>query len=813
MDPSITQYVATSEDLAYEYELQSNIENMVVWKRYLDHRKSVGSETALAWVYERCCYQFPSSREMWMEYMQWRTALLSTANAVVYLEEFEKCNKLFEKAMYLCHPDPNLWELYLRHCIRQLNMSLIRRVLNQALRCVALESHIRVWSPVIEFIETTLQDLESGESEPELDAIIEESFSSVSQTSNSITPDIWSSHLLSRYIKITDELEHVLYLVGLTRDYHIIADLYCQFIIGKMSFKPVDQPLFQFYDLYLEAIENIGEHQQYLQAIAQCMEMFPDQSSKFVTKLSKYYLRRADFTMARSVLQDALSSTTTSRAFSEVYDFLIKLLESFVSACIHEAQATEDLNKQKRLDADLSYNIDLLEHLMETHSMLINDLKLRQDINDVSTWTERISMCSSPEEKLEVYTDAILKIDPLKVSQPGALGRLWCGYAQLYNDTNQIISAREAFDRGLRVPYKFLQDIEIIWQKWAEMEVNCGRVPDAVKLLEAALSLPRFPEMVLEKYNSGKGSVPAKAITFTSTKLWSFYIDLLEASSDIAKTLEAYEKLIALKLATPLHFLNYAQFLQGQQNWNGSFKIYERAITIFPAETSFELWSFYLKDSLEQSRPTETIRELFEQALSLAQNGIDCAPFFIQYSDFEHSQGLDKRSVGILTRGCMEIKDEASKVKLWALCLDRCKEYLGLESARSLYEKCIQTLPNSKVIAFVLGFAQIEESLSNIERARAVMNYGAHLLHPAANVSLWDFWSDFELRHGDKTSYKEMLRMKRELNDTMKISTEEVSKQTGNIQFVSSTVGVKNDSSHDKDFLNTSNPEEISLDI
>ncbi|SCU95119.1 LADA_0G13608g1_1 [Lachancea dasiensis] len=819
MYSSIAQYVSGKEELAFEYELQYNGDNVEVWKRYIDYHKSSGNHSALSWVYERCCYQFPDSKEMWTEYLQWRLTLLEGVNPVVYAEEFDKCTRLFEKALYLCHREVHLWEMYLQHCLVQKNLSLIRKVLDHSLRCAALESHLRLWSPVIAFIESLLFEKEAEiDYDDELDLIIQQSFPNHQDPGKAepVLPDIWASRLLGRYMEIAEDQEHVLFLLSLTKDYPTIVKIFGDHIVAQNAFKPTNHSLFYFYKGYLEALEKTGSQRQYLKAMEVCLDNFPEQRSHLVITLSKYYLKNKEFAQARSVLQECLSSTMTSEAFGEIYDFLVKILELYVSNCIQEAQDATDPDKRSALDPVITYNIGLLEYLMEAHSSLMNDLKLRQNINNVATWLERVSLYASSSEKLDVYTEAILKIDPALVSQSGDLGKLWCGLAQLYSDSNEVDSAKETLDRGTRVPFKFMQDLEMIWLKWAEFELEQSGLADAITILETALTIPSSPDLLIERYHSGEGNIPAKAIIFTSPQLWSLYLDLLEASSNIEKVTGAYEQLIVLKLATPLQFLNYVKFLQAQERWEDSFRVYERAVSTFPPETTLDLWSFYLNDSLVSNRQVETIRDLFESSLRLAREGVDCSSFFIQYSEFEQKQGFFKRAVDILARGCSEVADESSNLKLWGLCLERCKTLLGLESSRPLYEKCIRSVPNSKAMSFILEFAKMEEVIPDIARARTVFKFGAQLVHPDANRGLWDSWNDFELKHGDKESYKEMLRTKRQLMDTMKTSTEEISKQKGNIEFVSSKHNGKGAGQGTSSLelpQSTDNPEEISLDI
>lgn len=103
-----------------------------------------------------------------------------------------------------------------------------------------------------------------------------------------------------------------------------------------------------------------------------------------------------------------------------------------------------------------------------------------------------------------------------------------------------------------------------------------------------------------------------------------------------------------------------------------------------------------------------------------------------------------------------------------------------------------------------MKFTKLEMSLSDYTRARELLQYGAQLLPPIKNEELWGLWEQFELEHGDKSYYKEMLLLKQKLEKDMKVDTEEVSKGQGNVQFVASSV--KNQEAK-------TNPDEIEIDI
>jgi len=64
--------------------------------------------------------------------------------------------------------------------------------------------------------------------------------------------------------------------------------------------------------------------------------------------------------------------------------------------------------------------------------------------------------------------------------------------------------------------------------------------------------------------------------------------------------------------------LNYAEFLQANNYYEESFKVYERAVAaMFGWPHCYELWVTYLEKVIEKyaDKKCERIREMFEQVL------------------------------------------------------------------------------------------------------------------------------------------------------------------------------------------------------
>ena len=57
--------------------------------------------------------------------------------------------------------------------------------------------------------------------------------------------------------------------------------------------------------------------------------------------------------------------------------------------------------------------------------------------------------------------------------------------------------------------------------------------------------------------------------------------------------------------------------------------------------------------------------------------------------------------------------------------------------------------------------ADLETGLGEVERARALYVYAAGFSDPGAHPEFWRRWSEFEVAHGDESTFREMLRLKR----------------------------------------------------
>lgn len=58
-------------------------------------------------------------------------------------------------------------------------------------------------------------------------------------------------------------------------------------------------------------------------------------------------------------------------------------------------------------------------------------------------------------------------------------------------------------------------------------------------------------------------------------------------------------------------------------------------------------------------------------------------------------------------------------------------------------------------------YANLERNLGEIDRARAIYVNASSLCNPAIGKAFWDEWNQFEIKHGNEDTFREMRRIKR----------------------------------------------------
>ena len=63
-----------------------------------------------------------------------------------------------------------------------------------------------------------------------------------------------------------------------------------------------------------------------------------------------------------------------------------------------------------------------------------------------------------------------------------------------------------------------------------------------------------------------------------------------------------------------------------------------------------------------------------------------------------------------------------------------------------------------------LKYAELEKSLGEIDRARAIFVFASQFSDPRSDGDFWQEWNNFEVQHGNEDTFREMLRIKRSVS-------------------------------------------------
>ena len=832
----ISIYIKDDEDIAFEYELQKSPEQLQTWEHYLDrwqeqNKNGLRSEDCILWLFRRYVNQFINNVDVWLVFIDWviENSIYKKYNDIptIYEESIRNCGSKSEK---LCLK-------YLKYAIETRDLTLIRESFDLGLEFTSKHSHYKLWEQLLLFIKNVLiptTEAIDKDEKPQIeqfgeiiDKIFEDSNQIENAKDNCKNADIWISIFLERYLLVcpNDEVLDNLIILGGTHDYKRIKEGFDKYLFQNQDYtiiakiKDLPYSLNIIYPHSLCELNNKSECQRFISTLKQ-LYSFNHTNIDLIT--AKYLMINEDFDTLEVHLDVLLKDTMNIEDFSRVSKFHYDFEVCIIDQCFSQINKKVIQNSKYNFEEVMKTHLKKLQMLTRDHAIKLNDLYLRKSPNNVGMWLRRIDLFTTLKEKIGVYVQGILQIDPLHVREPGTFGRLWCNYAQLYWDQNDFNSAREIFERALKVPFPYLKDLELIWLYWVENELKLGDKQKVYLLLEQALKIPKNPMAVLEQYENSYNKIPTRMVVFHSLKLWNLYVDLLESeiigtpgkiSEEYKKTVQIYENMIQLKLITPLLFVSYARLIEKYEDQVKSFQVYNRAISSFPPEIKYDIWLLYLNEAVVSNLSVEQVRDLFEESLSqLVPNQIDCISVYLLNNKYEEQQtGVTQATISKLVRSAKELSGKyvESKLQLWDLALERTKSHFGLEMARPLYEECITTIPREKSTEYVTSFAHLEVALGEVIRAREILQYGAKLLPPIRNNHLWKYWEEFEISNGDKEKYKDMLKYKKKLEEEMKIDTEKVSQESTNIEFVASKATIHASRTN----VDVSNPEEINLDL
>ncbi|KAK9455682.1 hypothetical protein V1511DRAFT_487620 [Dipodascopsis uninucleata] len=724
-------YLISDADIPYEQDVLRNPYSTAPWLRYLEH-KYESSIHERVFIYERACRDLGRSYKLWKAYLDLRRSHLEGVNPARFPHEYSKVNNCFERALVLLNKMPRIWLDYLQFLMKQGRITETRRAFDQALRALPITQHSRIWPLYLEFAKSV-----KGPS-----AVC-----------------IYKRYLQYRPQDIED-------FIDLLISMNYYAEAVKQYIVMLNTPKFVSKNGKSPFNLWTEMTDLLVRHAKDIEIdfqkdnrksdintegiIRSGIEKFSDQRGKLWVNLAMYKIAIGDFEAARDVFEEGITSVMTVRDFTMIFDSYAEFEESVIAKLMERAAegSTSDL------DAELDLRMMRFEQLMDRRPFLLNDVLLRQDPSNVLEWEKRVGLWSGNKAQVvQTYTDAIATINPKKAAI-GLFYKLWTNFAKFYEKASDLRQARIIFERGVRVPFRSANELADLYIEWAEMELRNDNFENAMNIMSKATNGPKksnidfFDETLTPQQRLHK-----------SMKLWSFYVDLVESVGTIDETKKVYDRIFELKIATPLTIVNCANFLEENKYYEESFKVYERGIDQFSYPVAFEIWNLYLTKAMKRKLSVERLRDLFEQALEKCPAEFSKS-LFLLYGELEETRGFARNAMQVYDRATTSVADK-DRPEMFKFFIKKTASMYGLQATRPIYERAVDSLPDNEARELCLDFAETERKLGEIDRARAVYEHGSQFADPRLHPKYWDRWQEFEVRHGNEDTFKEMLRIKR----------------------------------------------------
>eukprot|EP01119_Soliformovum_irregulare_P007300 TRINITY_DN1969_c1_g1_i1.p1 TRINITY_DN1969_c1_g1~~TRINITY_DN1969_c1_g1_i1.p1 ORF type:complete len:749 (-),score=222.29 TRINITY_DN1969_c1_g1_i1:92-2338(-) len=724
MTSEVQQLIAPREqDFPYEEDVTRNPYSVKSWLRYVDF-KSEEPPFVRYILYERALKEIPMSYKIWLQYL--RELKVHMRGTILTDRGYDKVNNAFDRCLVFLHKMPRIWMEYIEFLTEQKKVTKSRKVIDRALRSLPFSQHERIWKLAIKFVKSAF------------------------------VPPLTGIKIFKRFLKFDPSQleEYVGYLIS-TEQWNEAAH---QFINMVNDEKFVSRKGKTRHQLWVQLCEIVSRHSTDIfnlkvdAIIRSGLGKFSEDVGMLWTTLANYYSQRGQFDKARDVYEEGMQTVITVKDFTQLWDAYAKFEDLLLG---QQVEATEKGSADTSAMAELDLRMARYEHLIERQPLLVNSVLLRQNPHSVADWLARAEIYMNLGDKhmvVSTYGTAISSVDPQKAK--GRPSSLWIALAQFYYDGNDIDGARKVYERAIKADFKFVDDLATVFTSYVEMELVQENYENARDILNRATSQTQNQKKLHEKS-------PVHDRLFKSTKLWTLYADFEESLGTFAAARAVYERMIELRVSTPQVILNYASFLEQHKYFEESFRAYEKGISNFPFPHCYDLWITYLGKFVERygGRKLERARELFEQVIA------DCPPkdakvFYYLYAKLEEDYGLARRAMAIYDRACKAIPID-DRLSMYAQYILRATEFFGLTRTREIYAAAVENLPEKQAKEMCIRFASMEKRLGEIDRARAIWTHGAQFANPSLAPGYWAKWREFEMEHGNKETFREMIRVKR----------------------------------------------------
>jgi pre-mRNA-splicing factor SYF1 len=185
-----------------------------------------------------------------------------------------------------------------------------------------------------------------------------------------------------------------------------------------------------------------------------------------------------------------------------------------------------------------------------------------------------------------------------------------------------------------------------------------------------------------------------------------------------------------------------------------------------PDDVVYDMWNTYLTKFVTRygGSKLERARDLFEQCLDGCPDKY-AKTFFLLYAKLEEEHGSARHVINVYERAVKAVP-ASDRLDMFNLYIKKVWDIYGATQTRSIYQRAIEQLPDHQAREMCLRFADLERKLGEMDRARAIYRNCSRMCDPRVAPDFWEVWKQFEIRHGNEDAMREMLRIKRSVQDS-----------------------------------------------
>lgn len=552
--------------------------------------------------------------------------------------------------------------------------------------------------------------------------------------------EAFSENLLERYMKSKGQLQSHEFNSNQST-YSLIALHYFRSKIARQKLPPSEfVKLCEYFCQQALTSTKVIDVQAVIRA---GITNFTNETGHLWNLLAEHFIRLGHFERAQSIYEEALESVCTLRDFTLVFDSLIKVEETIVIAKMRVLSSLPK-NEVSLEQGDINLRLFRLEKIIDSRSLKLCDVLLRENPNMVKQWVRKVHLLSCDYNKqLETCQKASRLLEPSQ--SIGRFSRIWKLWARICENYTGVPEARKVFASSVLIKYKFSDELGEMWRSWIEFELRNGGSLQALHFLRNVI----HGESLVFKYDK----------FLEDSELVGIYLDLEESCGTFATYRAAYEFLFDRKALTVQMVVHYSCYLEENDFFEESFRNYEKGIQLFSYPQVRVLWLVYLEKFVLRYKSNKILRQedLFEQALS------NCPKFYraeiyLKYVELLVLYGSQKKVVAVLRRAYQDVAIEYQ--------LGFCRFYarkmsvlFGSIALRKVYAEALEILKDDHAMEISLDYFALENDLNEVDRARTILKFAVQFATEKTAPLLWKVWKDFEQDHGSEETYKEMLRI------------------------------------------------------